>query len=264
MTQDQPLQLSVQVSDRLNALIFNGGHYGAVSEFERRRILADIAVVAKSDAAAAFTLQALLASFDGDKPLAFDLLDKVHRLGRVADANKLRLLVLTNLGYMNDGFALARELVHAGAPDLSLLLQMAIAAGAVETAARAVQESADSSQVLSAGANEHILVARRAARALNEVGGTERQLSAMLDAAGVTMREQRLIWLDYGPRVVIHTEEDGLDEGSHLQYFFRVDLPPRDAARMSNELARRLVRDKLDFDGFGVSFTGTFKQAVSA
>jgi hypothetical protein len=265
MTKAEPLELADAVKERLNGLTLSLGHLRTVSQFERRLIERDISNVEKTDAPAGSLLRAMLATLDGDVERLDYYLSNARKLGASADhVDNLELVALANLGLAKRGLSLARRTMRAGRPDLSPLFLSALGVGAATTVARVIDEANAEGQLLAKPANDFIALARKVSKALAESNHIEDELSALLDLAGEILRRERLLWLDSCPRIVARTSDDRIDEPSGVHYFFRIDKPPREAARLSTELARRIVVAGLDFDELGVNFTGTTLHAASA
>jgi hypothetical protein len=232
--------------------------YGSETEFEGRAIERDLRSVAKDFPDVAFLLGATFASTHGDVDKALKMVAKARQL-KASGVERVELNVLSNLGFASRALAQARAKMRPGQPDLSSMFGGAVAAGAIETVDRAINDANTAGQALSSIANEIIPLVRNAAAALRASGHTEDQLAAVLDVAGEVLREHRLLWLDDMPQVFVRmgTDDVAADSAPGLHYLYRVDLTPAEAAALGGEVGWRLVDLDLVFPALTVSVLGS-------
>jgi hypothetical protein len=262
-TSKKTADLSEALSARLIELLRSIGRFGAVPEFERRKIERDLASLAKTDAAKSYLLGSIMSSINGDFEKAERSAASASALGLKVEANVIRAFNLANFGRATEALALIKSQMRSDADGLSSFISAGFAAGAVTSISRVVEEATAAGRTISSEANAAIVTAKSAARALELTGHSEEDLAAILDVAGEVQREGGLLWLDSGPNVIALTGDESEESGPGVHYYFRMDVTPSDAAAMSGEIGWRLVNRGLDRSGLTVSHVGTRLPAMS-
>ena len=257
----QPAELRARIFNDLVTELHSVGRYGAFGAFQRARIVRDIEALRRSDAAGAFLLDSVLAFTDGDEARADELALKAAKLNYEWESAMVRGHHRLNAGRFSEAWGMLNPLMRYGAQDVSRVLQTAL----VSCQFTSISEFVDrlpSGQVLSAAANEAVDLARRGDAALRKAGVTEKQLLAVIQAAGELMRRERLLWLDRRPDINIFSIDDGPGSFDGVHVHFRLDLTAAQAARLNRELSWIAVDRHLLFPGVSASFVGS--RAVSA
>jgi len=264
MVQPQVKSLSESVFSRLVKLLHEAGHIGRIPAFERRQLTRDLEKLAATHAFEAQLGLSVMASLDGDESEAERLLTNATKIGDPLQAEAVRLFGLSNYGRATQGLDLLKRVAHPGMSDLSRFIREALPAGAFESISRLVDESAAMNQVLSSECNEHIAVARQGAAALQAAGLTEARLAQVLDVAGEVQRENGLLWLNGSPQFICLTGGESEDSAPGVHAYFRMDISPEEALKLTDEIGWRLVKKDLVQPGLSVTFIGAKDEAACA
>jgi hypothetical protein len=253
MAQTAPLALSVRLDADLNSFSENVTHWDAHDKFVFMRLMKDCETLQKTDVVTASLSRAFLNSTIGEFIEADRWIKNAEQNGGQEAARITKFGHLVNHGYATDALALVDSVFNArnGLP-LMALADGAAAIGAFGKIVAAVAASQLKGEVLQM--TKLLALSQKAIQVTDMLGVTDGDVAAMLDEAGVILRENRLLWQNRMPDITVLDAEHG---GPALGIEYRIDVTPEQATHMGWSLTEALIQKDLYRPSVYVDFLGT-------
>jgi hypothetical protein len=251
--QAQAKSLAQELAEKLTSFALTGGRQLDLQTFEGRRLLADCERLAKDENVE----QAVILGSDF-KSNIYALAGDVERAiywAKNADQNRgpgapvSQYTVLTLLGYPKEALPLFDAAIAHRTGNIDHYIRTAVSYGWFARAQGLVEKCRKDALVHKP--LKYLSVIPRAARIFADRGLTEDDVNDVTTLMYEVLRENKMVWLGYGPSVTLH------DEGTSDAYVlmrFALHAEPARVAKLSWELTERIVAQDYDRPGLIVSF----------
>jgi tetratricopeptide (TPR) repeat protein len=231
-----PKLKSVEVMDRVNAILKDLTAYVPEDNVEIRRLLKDSEASIKVNPALGHAALSVVYQIIGNAEKARYHIDNAIKL---APSEHLLLVnkssILINLGFYSEALPVYVKSASPESGHMTLAWLQGYVCGAFTTMATHLKKARKMQLDLK---GSDVETAERAAAVLEQTGVDERELAGTLDFLGAVLRDHKLFYVGVTPHVVVFNEPD---HDPFIRMSYQVAVSPTDSHRIYMEFIERMT-----------------------